>query len=117
MMYGSYGIFYSWFLMTGTKPYSNVKFRSFSFFFFFFVVKNVTVKVSSRIKKFIDFKKMEYISFRKMLKSLKSQFGGLKIVDRTMLFECFDIKSIDSDSIFFVSLSQSLYNLKFMGLG
>lgn len=52
-----------------------------------------------------------------MLKSLKSQFGGLKIVDRTVLFECFDIKSIDSDSIFFVSLSQSLYNLKFMGLG
>ena len=102
MMYDSYGIFSSWILMTGTKPYSNVKFRSFSLFFFFFVVKNVTVKVSSRIKKFIDFKKMEYISFRKMLKSLKSQFGGLKIVDRTVLFECFDIKSIDRDYIFFV---------------
>ena len=53
MMYDSYGIFSSWFLMTGTKPNSNVKFRSFSLFFFFFVVKNVTVKVSSRIKKFI----------------------------------------------------------------
>ena len=53
MMYDSYGIFSSWILMTGTKPYSKVKFRSFSLFSFFFVVKNVTVKVSSRIKKFI----------------------------------------------------------------
>ena len=50
-----------------------------------------------------------------MLKSLKSQFGGLKIVDRTVLFEYFDIKSIDSDSMFFVLLSQSLYNLKLNG--
>ena len=55
---------------------------------------------------------MEYTSFRKVLKALKSPSGGLQIVDRTVFFEFFDINSIDGDSKFFVLMSKlSAFNM------
>ena len=38
---------------------------------------------------------MEYMSFRKVLKALKSPSGDLWIVDRTVFFEFFDTNSTD----------------------
>ena len=54
-----------------------------------------------------------YTSFRKVLKALKLPSGGLKIIDRTVFFEFFDINSIERDSTFFVLMSESLRDSKF----
>ena len=55
---------------------------------------------------------MEYTSFRKLLKALKSPSGGLKMVDRKVFFEFFNIKSIDRDSTFFVLMPNFFWDLK-----
>ena len=41
-------------LMTGAKPYSNVKSKNFVTFFIFAKIKNVKIKVPSNIGKFIE---------------------------------------------------------------
>ena len=58
-------------LMTGTKPYSNVKFRDFVTFSFFLYSRAFRLKYPVAEKSLLDFKEMEYISFRKLLKALK----------------------------------------------
>ena len=57
-------------LMIRTKAYSNVEFRN--FVNSSFVLKSRTVKVPGGIENLLDFKQMEYISFKQMLKVLKS---------------------------------------------
>ena len=102
MIYSSRSIFCnsSWFVNDWNQTVfkcSIQKFRNF-FIFIFVVVKKVKVEIPCGTEKFIGLQGNGIYIFQKMLKALKSPSGGLKVVDRMVLFGFLDINSIHRDS-------------------